>query len=72
MLFNDTILNNIGYGRPDAPEEDIIKAAEMARLSDAIARMPNGESCPRCLACGESNSDDGRERRLPPARGRVF
>ncbi len=42
MLFNDTILNNIGYGRPEAPEDEIIKAAEMARLSDAIARMPNG------------------------------
>ena len=46
VLFNDTILNNIGYGRPEAPEEEIIKAAEMARLSDAIARRPNGESCP--------------------------
>ena len=42
VLFNDTILNNIGYGRPEAPEDEIIKAAEMARLSDAIARMPNG------------------------------
>ena len=72
MLFNDTILNNIGYGRPDAPEEEIIKAAEMARLSDAIARMPNGESCLGCLACGESGCDDGRERWLPPARGRGF
>eukprot|EP00891_Asterochloris_glomerata_P006206 jgi/Astpho2/6206/e_gw1.00088.34.1_t len=44
VLFNDTILNNIGYGRPEAPEDEIIKAAEMARLSDAIARMPNGYS----------------------------
>ena len=48
VLFNDTILSNIGYGRPEASEEDIIKAAEMARLSDAIARMPNGESWPGC------------------------
>ena len=55
MLFNDTILNNIGYGRPEAPEEEIIKAAEMARLSDAIARMPNGESCPGCSACVAAN-----------------
>ena len=69
VLFNDTILNNIGYGRPEAPEEEIIKAAEMARLSDAIARMPNGEDCPGCSVCRKPQWFSGREYRLLPRRG---
>jgi ABC transporter ATM len=42
VLFNDTILSNIAYGRPTASREEVIKAAEMARLSEAIMRMPAG------------------------------
>lgn len=42
VLFNDTLLSNIAYGRPSASREEIVQAAEMAQLGAAIARMPDG------------------------------
>ena len=42
VLFNDTLLSNIAYGKPSASKEEIIQAAEMARLTDAIGRFPEG------------------------------
>ncbi len=42
VLFNDTILYNIGYGRPDASSEEIQEAAKMASLHEFILRMPDG------------------------------
>jgi len=42
VLFNDTIAYNIGYGRPEASDEDLRKAAEMAQISDFIETLPEG------------------------------
>lgn len=42
VLFNDTIAYNIGYGRPDASDEEVKKAAEMAQIGDFIAQLPDG------------------------------
>jgi len=42
VLFNDTIMHNIAYGRPNATQEQIIQAAKQARLHDAVLRMPEG------------------------------
>ncbi len=42
ILFNDTIYNNILYGRPDATEEEVIKAAKLARAHDFIVELPEG------------------------------
>ena len=42
VLFNDTIRYNIRYGRTDAGEEEILKAAEMAQIADFIADLPKG------------------------------
>ncbi len=42
VLFNDTIAYNIRYGRPDATEEDIRAAAEVAQIGDFIAGLPDG------------------------------
>ncbi|MCD6320247.1 MAG: lipid A export permease/ATP-binding protein MsbA [Candidatus Desulfofervidaceae bacterium] len=42
ILFNDTIRNNICYGRPEATEEEIIAAAKAAYAYDFIQRMPQG------------------------------
>lgn len=42
VLFNDTIWNNIAYGRPDATEEEIQRAASQAHLDDFIAALPDG------------------------------
>jgi len=42
ILFNDTVANNIAYGRPDTPADEIKKAAEAAYALDFIQRFPEG------------------------------
>lgn len=40
MLFDDTILENIRYGKEDATEEQIISAAKMAEADEFIQELP--------------------------------
>jgi ABC-type transport system involved in Fe-S cluster assembly fused permease/ATPase subunit len=40
VLFNDTILYNIRYGRPDATDEEIYDAARAAHIHDFIGTLP--------------------------------
>jgi len=42
VLFNDTILSNIAYGRPDATREEIEEVARAARIHDFIQSLPEG------------------------------
>ncbi|MEO3387735.1 ABC transporter ATP-binding protein/permease [Mesorhizobium sp. CAU 1741] len=42
VLFNDTISYNIRYGRTDASEEDVRRAASLAQIDDFIERLPEG------------------------------
>jgi len=42
FLFNDTIENNIKYGRPDASREDVLRVAKKARIHDFIESLPKG------------------------------
>src|SRR5580698_5331995 len=42
VLFNDTVRNNIAYGRPDVPMEKIEAAAKAALAHDFILRMSDG------------------------------
>jgi len=42
VLFNDTVRNNIAYGRPNVPQEQVQAAAEAALAHDFIMRMPAG------------------------------
>ena len=41
-LFNDTIYNNILFGKPDATKNDIIEAAKQAQCHDFIMSLPQG------------------------------
>jgi ATP-binding cassette subfamily B protein len=41
-LFHRTVLENIGYARPDATEAEILAAAEMAHCRDFIEALPEG------------------------------
>ena len=41
-LFHDTIANNICFGQPDAPIEQVIAAAKKARCHDFIMKLPQG------------------------------
>jgi subfamily B ATP-binding cassette protein MsbA len=42
FLFNDSIFNNIAYGRPDASEEDVFSAAKTALADEFIRDLPYG------------------------------
>ena len=42
FLFAASILENIRYGRPDATEEDVIRAAKEAEIYDDICALPEG------------------------------
>jgi ATP-binding cassette, subfamily B, bacterial MsbA len=42
ILFNDTVRNNLCYGRPDMPQDRIIAAAQAASAHDFITQMPQG------------------------------
>ncbi|WP_340161617.1 ABC transporter ATP-binding protein/permease [uncultured Hoeflea sp.] len=42
VLFNDTIAYNIRYGRIDASEEEVDRAADLAQIGDFIRRLPDG------------------------------
>ncbi|VXC35984.1 ABC transporter ATP-binding protein [Maribacter litoralis] len=42
ILFNDTVKNNIGLGKENATDEEIIAAAKIANAHDFIMELPNG------------------------------
>ncbi|MDP5338954.1 MAG: ATP-binding cassette domain-containing protein [Nodularia sp. (in: cyanobacteria)] len=42
FLFNDTVQNNIAYGRPEATLDDIITAAKRANAYEFISKLPQG------------------------------
>ncbi len=41
-LFNDTIANNIRYGKPDATDQEVSDAAKAAFAHDFILQLPDG------------------------------
>jgi len=42
VLFNETISYNIRYGRPDASEEEVVEAANLAQIGEFITSLPDG------------------------------
>jgi ATP-binding cassette subfamily B protein len=42
VLFNDTILYNIRYGRPEASDAEVEEAARLARIDGFIRALPDG------------------------------
>ena len=41
-LFHDTIANNIRFGKPEAPMEEVIAASRKACCHEFIMKLPNG------------------------------
>ncbi len=66
VLFNDTVRNNIAYGRGDADEARVIEAAKAANAHDFITAMPHGYD----TEIGESGVllSGGQRQRLAIAR----
>ena len=44
VLFNDSILYNIRYAKPDATEQEVIEASRLADIHDFIESLPEGYS----------------------------
>lgn len=42
FLFSATVRDNIAFGRPDASEQEVVRAAELAQASEFIDGMPYG------------------------------
>lgn len=42
FLFNDTIINNIRYGKPSASLDEVVAAAKAARVHEFIVSLPDG------------------------------
>ena len=49
VLFNDTILYNIRYGRTTATDEDVFEAAKQADIHGAIERFPKARLCAKLI-----------------------
>lgn len=66
VLFHDTIGNNIRYGKLDATDEDIVRAADLSEARDFIEMLP--ESYNTVLSEGGSNLSQGQRQLLSIAR----
>jgi subfamily B ATP-binding cassette protein MsbA len=42
VLFDDTVLSNIAFGKPQATEAEIVQAAKLAYAHDFVERLPQG------------------------------
>lgn len=42
MLFSGTVRDNIAYGRPDASEDEVVRAARAAQADEFIRQLPDG------------------------------
>lgn len=65
-LFNDTIANNIAMAKPDATEEEIVRAAKKARCYDFIMALPEGFQT--MVGEGGANLSGGEKQRISIAR----
>jgi len=65
-LFNDTIANNIKFGKPDATMEDIIQAAKKACCHDFIMATPGGYDT--VIGEGGATISGGEKQRISIAR----
>jgi subfamily B ATP-binding cassette protein MsbA len=66
ILFNDTVFNNIAFGKDNPKEEDVIRAAMIANAHDFIIEMENGYQ----TSVGEDGGklSGGQRQRLSIAR----
>lgn len=65
-LFNDTIRNNIKFGKSDASEDEIIEAAKKACCHDFIMALPEGYDT--MIGEGGSSLSGGEKQRISIAR----
>jgi ATP-binding cassette subfamily B protein len=69
VLFNDSIASNIRYGKDEATDEEVARAAEIAQAKGFILEMQNGFESE--VAQGGTNLSGGQKQRLSIARALV-
>lgn len=68
-LFSGTVASNLRHGKPDATEEEMWEALEIAQASDFVKEMPEGLDSP--IAQGGTNVSGGQRQRLQIARALI-
>ena len=68
-LFSGTVASNLRYGKPDATEEEMWRALEIAQARPFVEAMSDGLDSP--IAQGGSNVSGGQRQRLAIARAIV-
>ena len=68
-LFSGTIADNLRYSRPDATDEELMHAADIAQAGDFIGSLPDGLNS--YVAQGGTNFSGGQKQRLSIARALV-
>ncbi len=66
LLFTGTISENIRYGKSDATDEEVRKAAEIAQAAEFIEKMPDGYDS--ILSQDATNVSGGQKQRISIAR----
>jgi len=65
-LFSGTVASNLRYGKPEATEEELWHALEVAQARDFVERLEGGLDAP--IAQGGTNVSGGQRQRLAIAR----
>ncbi len=68
-LFTGTVATNLRYGNPDATDEELWAALEIAQARDFVEAMPEGLDAP--ITQGGTNVSGGQRQRLAIARALV-
>ncbi|MGI5159298.1 ABC transporter ATP-binding protein [Microbispora sp. CA-102843] len=68
-LFTGTVASNLRYGNPDATDEELWEALEVAQARDFVEAMPEGLQAP--ISQGGTNVSGGQRQRLSIARALV-
>lgn len=68
-LFSGTVRSNLLYGKPDATEDELWSALEIAQARDFVERMDEGLDAP--ISQGGTNVSGGQRQRLAIARALV-
>ena len=68
-LFSGTVASNLRYGKPDATDEELWRALQVAQAADFVAAMPGGLDA--AIDQGGTNVSGGQRQRLAIARALV-
>jgi ATP-binding cassette, subfamily B, multidrug efflux pump len=68
-LFSGTVASNLRYGKPDATDDELWAALEVAQGRDFVEQMPGGLDAP--ITQGGTNVSGGQRQRLAIARALV-